>query len=86
MSDFTREDYGTYVEMASPSNFVNDLYNILKYHPTATPYEIKEFLIKKYPSTSRLFYEVPLRQIPKWINLKDNFINTIMTWRLNIGK
>lgn len=86
MSDFTREDYEILVEMASPSNFVNDLYNILKYHPAATPDEIKEFLIKKYPTTSRLFFEVPLRQIPKWINLKDKFINTIMTWRLNIGK
>lgn len=86
MNDFSIEDYKKLVEMAPSCNFINDLHTIINHHPSSTPDEIKSFLINKYPKTAKLFYEVSLRQIPLWINNKNEFINTIMTWRLTVNK
>lgn len=89
MNLFTIEDYKVLLEDVPLLNFTHDLSIIIKdnnFKTTNADEDIRDFLIKKYPSTSKFFFELPLRQVPRFINNEDKFIHSIVLWRLKIGK
>ena len=89
MDMYTKDEYKDLVDAAPPYNLINSINFILvKGFAYNNPdcKSIPEFIKKEHPKMSKLFYDIPLNWVPRFINHENNLVKAIALWRLRISK
>jgi len=86
---YTNKEYAALVEQAPAYDLINNINFILvKGYRLANPerISIEEYIVSNHPKISKLFFDIPLRSIPLFINHENDLIKAIALWRLKIAK
>lgn len=89
---YTKKEYASLIEQAPAYNLINNINLILVRGHCYNGYDrvkytnIEEYITKSYPQISRLFFEIPLKSMPLFINHEFELFRAIALWRLKIAK